>query len=120
MSTADGKHTGLPEDYSTTHRIEKDLVGDMTLAANLALTNQYRRLLRLDPGGAHRDVTLPAEALSNGLEFEILNTADAAENLVIKSDAPATIVTISQNEKCRIACDGTTWYHMGIQTIALA
>ena len=121
MSTSDGLHSGNPgKDQVTAHFIEKDSVGDLTLAAALTLTAQYRKYLRIDPGGAARDVNLPAEATSNGLVFWILNAADAAENLVVKNDGGATIVTISQNERAMVVCDGTSWYHMGIETIALS
>ncbi len=122
MSTADGLHDSNPEPHvkSASHPIEADGVGDMTLAGNLTLSQQYRRRLRIDPGGSARDVNLPAEASSNGLSFILLNTADAGENLVVKDDGGTTIVTISQNEKAEVVCDGTTWYHMGIETIALS
>lgn len=121
MSTADGKHTGNPEGHAqfASHVIEKDSVGDMTLTGALTLTRQYRKKLRIDPGGAGRTITLPAEETSNGLEFEILNTADAAELLTVENDAAATVVEIAQNEKATVVCDGSSWYHMGITTIAL-
>lgn len=121
MSTADGKHTGNPGAAQVTaHLVEKDSIGVVTLAANMTLTAQYRRYLKLDPGGSARDVNLPAEATSNGLSFEIANAADAAENLVVKDDGGSTIVTIGQNEKASVHCDGSAWYHMGIITIALS
>ena len=90
------------------------------LAANRTLTLADAQFLRLDPGGAARDVSLPAENESKGAWFEILNLADAAENLVVKNDAGDTIVTVSQNEKVLVVCNGTAWVHMGIQTIALS
>lgn len=92
----------------------------ITLAANLTLTDEHTNFLRIDPGGSARDVTLPAEATSEGAAFRILNTADAAENLVVKDDAGATVVTISQNEAAWVVCDGTSWNHMGIESIALS
>ena len=92
----------------------------ITLAANLTLTAGYTNFLRIDPGGSARDVTLPAEATSEGMAFRILNTADAAENLVVKDDGGSTIVTISQNEAAWVVCDGTSWNHMGIESIALS
>jgi len=61
----------------------------------------------LDPGGAHRDVTLPAEV--DGMSFWICNKADAAENLVIKDDAASTVVTINQNESAIVAYTGSAW-----------
>lgn len=122
MATSDGIHTGYPEVGAqvTTHLIEADSVGVLALTGNLTLTNLYRKYLRIDPGGSARDVNLPDEASSNGLIFVILNTADAAENLVVKDDGGATIVTISQNERSTVVCDGTSWYHMGIDSIALS
>lgn len=91
-----------------------------TLAANKTLIVSDPVHQRLDPGGSARDVTLPAEADSLDLRFEILNTADAAEDLTVKNDGGGTIVTISQNEKATVVFDGTDWVHMGIATIALS
>lgn len=91
-----------------------------TLTGALTLTNAYPAILKLDPGGAHRDVTLEAEASSGGLYRRIINAADAAENLVVKSDDPATIGTINQNEQGEFYCDGTTWILLAITTIALS
>jgi hypothetical protein len=91
-----------------------------TLAANKTLTGADATFQHLDPGGAGRDVTLPAEATSGGRSFRILNTADAAEDLTVKDDGASTIVTISQNEAAWLICDGTSWVHSGIETIALS
>jgi len=91
-----------------------------TLAASHTLASTSPKFQKLDPGGAGRDVDLPAEATSAGLEFVITNAADAAEDLTVKDDSPATIVTISQNERATVVCDGTSWVHMGIETIALS
>jgi hypothetical protein len=121
MSTSDGLHSSKPVDAAfTSHPRRKNAIGVVTLTGALTLTDQYRQILRLDPGGSARDVNLPAEAISNGLAFEIVNTADAAENLVVKDDAGGTVVTISQNEKATVVCDGATWYHTGIVSIALS
>lgn len=122
MATADGLHAGKPGSRQgfTTHLIEKDSVGNIVATDDMVLTDQYRKYLRIDPGGSARNVDLPAEAISNGLAFVILNTADAAENLVVRDDAGATVVTISQNERAMVVCDGETWYHMGIDSIALS
>lgn len=63
-----------------------------------------------DPGGAGRNVDLPAEAGSEGAYLLIANTADAAEILTVRNDAAGTIVTPTQNEAAFVWCDGTTWY----------
>ena len=91
-----------------------------TLGGAVTMHAGWQNFAKLDPGGAHRDVTLPAEEGNSGMWFLILNTAAAAENLVVKDDAAATIVTISQNEAAIVTCDGSSWEHMGIITIALS
>lgn len=91
-----------------------------TLAAAKTLSPGDTQYQRLDPGGAARDVNLPPEGSSQGLWYYVLNLANAAENLVVKNDAGSTIVTISQNEAAMVVCDGTSWEHMGIITIALS
>ena len=89
-----------------------------SLSGNLVLGSSDAQFQRIDPNGSARDVTLPAEEASEGLFFWILNTANAAENLVVKNDAASTVVTISQNEAAVVVCDGSSWEHMGIITIA--
>lgn len=102
----------------TTQTLYPGAVQTQTLAGNLTLTKRSSQFLRLDPGGSARDVTLPAA--EDGLWFQVLNLADAAENLVVKDAAGNTVVTISQNERATVRCEGTTWRHMGIETIALS
>ena len=81
------------------------------LAAEKTIAVGDPQIQALDPGGLNRDVLLPAEASSVGLFFFIANTADAAEDLVVKEDSDTTtIVTISQNERGLVFCDGVTWY----------
>lgn len=79
------------------------------LADTKALSVGDEEVHFLDPGGQNRDVTLPAEASSTGLSYLIVNTADAAEDLVVKDDGAATIITISQNEAGLVLCNGTVW-----------
>lgn len=120
MSTANGQSSKLYGNHvSTGHQIRRQQFGNMSITGTLTLTRQYANILRIDPTGGHRDVVLPAEAGSDGFWFEISNWADAAENLVVKDDAAATIATINQNEKCSFFCDGTSWYHNGVVSIAL-
>jgi len=91
-------------------RLEKRQTSNVeTLAANKTLTADDARIQVLDPGGAGRDVTLPPEAASAGLDFYIHNAADAAEVLTIKDDAAAAVCTPTENESAYLYCDGTTW-----------
>lgn len=80
-----------------------------TLAGTKTLNKNSPSLQFLDPGGAARNVDLPAEADSTGLVFVIVNRADAAENIVVRNDAAGTIATIAQNEMGIVACDGVAW-----------
>ncbi|MCK5089644.1 MAG: hypothetical protein KAI41_11375 [Hyphomicrobiaceae bacterium] len=98
--------------------------GDDTLTGDVVLTAKASQWLRLDPGGASRNVDLPgmAEGLddSDGAWFLILNTADAAEDLTIRDPAGATVATVGQNERALFVGTGAeAWIHMGIETIAL-
>jgi len=82
------------------------------LSGNKTLLADDKRIQVLDPNGAGRDVTLPPEAASAGIDFYIHNSADAAEVLTIKEDGGATICTPTQNETAYVYCDGTTWRGM--------
>lgn len=95
-------------------------VTNETLTGNRTVTFADANVLRLDPGGAARDVTMPAEADCGGMIYEIINAADAAENLVIKNDGGSTIATVNQNEMCKIVCDGSAWSLLYVATIALS
>ncbi len=68
--------------------------------------------MAFDPGGAGRNVDLPAEEQHAGAYLFISNTADAAEILTIRNDAGGTIVTPTQNEAAMVWCDGVRWYGM--------
>lgn len=65
-----------------------------------------------DPGGAGRNVDLPAEEVCEGVHLYISNTADAAEVLTVRNDAGGTIVTPTQAEAAMVWCDGVRWYGM--------
>lgn len=81
-----------------------------TLAANRTVLTTDNAVLKLDPDGSDRDVTLPAEADSDKLAFLIENAAEGAgEDLVIQSDAPATLCTLLPGNAAYCTCDGTDW-----------
>ena len=88
----------------------------ITLAADLTLSEKDAPVLIIDPGGASRNILLPAEASSVDLVFIIVNTADAAEDLVVKEDSGVTtIATVNgsvggtANQRGIFHCDGTNW-----------
>lgn len=86
-----------------------------TLAANKTLTITHEQIQYYDPGGASRNVLLPAEASSAGLFFIIVNTADAAENLTVKEDSDTTTIGIVARYESRVfVCDGTDWKSLGV------
>jgi hypothetical protein len=91
-----------------------------TLAGARVITQaeiERYQAMAFDPGGAGRNVDLPAVANNKGTYLYISNTADAAEVLTIRDAAAATIVTPTQNESCLVWCDGVRWYgHVGAQS----
>ena len=74
------------------------LSGDKTVSR----TDSQRQVL--DPGGAGRNVDLPAD--EEGLEYVIVNTADGAEDLTVRDSDTNTVVTVSQNESARVMNTG--------------
>lgn len=91
-----------------------------TLSGALTLDGTYGSINKLDPGGAHRDVTLWPVATREGVLATFINAADAAENLVLKNVGGDTIATVNQNEAAHVFCDGSTWALAYVQTIALS
>lgn len=83
-----------------------------TLGAALVLDAKDPPIQVLDPGGATRTVTLPAEAVSKGLVFIIKNTAGAAEDLTVQDDTPTTVATVGglAVETGIFFCDGSAWH----------
>ncbi len=100
----------------------KDVFQAETLSGAVTLSEAYPSITKFDPGGAHRDVTLDAEtAAKHGLLRLVVNSADAAENLVCKDADANTIVTINQNEAALLYNDGANgWQLCFVFTIALS
>lgn len=80
--------------------------------ARVITTDEVERYnaLAFDPGGAARNVDLPAEEFCTGVYLWISNTADAAEIITVRDDAGGTVVTPTQNEAAFVWCDGVRWY----------
>lgn len=84
-----------------------------TLSGNRTLTLKEVRTYNafsFDPGGAGRNLVLPAEAYCAGVFLFIANTADNPEVLTIQNDAAGTVCTPAQAETAIVWCDGTNWY----------
>lgn len=75
------------------------LSGDKTVAYSDAAIQV------LDPGGAGRNVDLPADSI--GQAYLVVNTADAAEDLTVRDDGDNTIATVSENEACYFVNTGS-------------
>lgn len=84
-----------------------------TLAAHRTITikeiEQYNAF-SFDPGGAARNVILPAESECEGVVIFISNEADAAEIITVQDDTPATVGTPTQSEAIMCWCDGVSWF----------
>jgi len=99
-----------------------------TLSGDKGIADSDAMVLKMDPAGSARDVTLPAEAevSPSGRMYWIINAADAAENLVIKDDGGATIATANQNESAVVYNAGksagveSSWVLVAVVAIGLA
>jgi hypothetical protein len=80
-----------------------------TIAATKTLTVNDASIQFIDPGGANRDIVLPAEASSAGYFFFISNREDVTGDLVVKNDGGDTIATVTLTESALVICDGTNW-----------
>lgn len=81
------------------------------LAGNLVLAKATSpHFQRLDPNGASRLVTLPAEATSDGLWYIVTNFADVVgELLTVQDDTPTTVLALDAQESAVFVCNGTAW-----------
>jgi hypothetical protein len=87
-----------------------------TLTATYVMDDDMPPIQVLDPGGAGREVDLPAEA--KGLWFYIVNNdGGAAETLTVKEDAGVTTIgLVETGTMAFFVCDGTTWYDLSVPT----
>ncbi|WP_062441282.1 hypothetical protein [Herbidospora daliensis] len=99
--------TGRASRFSA--RTAETLTGNRVLT--LAEVEKFQAVA-FDPGGAGRNLDLPAAASCRGAFLYISNTADAAEVLTVRDALGATIVTPTQAEAAMVWCDGVRWYGM--------
>lgn len=98
----------------TTQIVARGLYGAQTLAGALTLDKFSGQELALNPGGASRDVTLPA--IEDGLFFEIRNTGTVpASVLVVKNPAGATLATLTIGMVGMFVCDASGWVAFAVQ-----
>lgn len=99
-----------------------------TLTGTHTLTYRDSQFQALDPGGASRNLNMPAAGSRLGHFFWIANKANAAETLYCnQADGSTTIVNIDQNEAALIyatadgAASGTSgWTLFAVFTIAIS
>lgn len=91
---------------------EKKLAFSETLTGARVLTEAEVAnygIIALDPGGAARNVDLPATTNLAGHSVTIINTADAAEALTVRlTGGGATVGTIDQSENATFICYSAT------------
>lgn len=87
--------------------LSETLSGARVLTA-AEVTDNY--ILAIDPGGAARNIDLPATSADlAGQEFVLINTADAAESITLRlTGGGATVATIDQNEHATVICHSAT------------
>lgn len=84
---------------------------NQTLGGTFAVPADAPHVLALDPGGANRDVTLPASP-QLGDFFWLINMADAAEVITVKDSGGSGLTpacTPTQNEAAFIFYTGAAW-----------
>lgn len=91
------------------------------LTATLQLTDTASNFLRLDPGGADREVRMSATN-RDGVPLWITHVG-AANNLLLRDSTGAAIsgvtTQLAPGQATIVVNEGGTWKHMGIVTITL-
>ena len=102
--------------HNILQRDQLNLTGNYTVDFSVYNGN----LLRIDPAGAARDVTLPDPANFAGMELRILNAADAAETITVKNAAGTTLGTVEQNRVAWLVAVGGAWIFNYKQIVTLS
>jgi len=82
-----------------------------TLSGAKTVSRTDEQVQILDPGGAGRNIDLPED--EEGLVFEVVNTADAAEDLTVRDSDTNTVHAVSQNESAKFYNYGSGWVVLG-------
>ena len=84
-----------------------------TLSGTFTVPDRAPPVLLLDPGGAARNVLLPAESDSKGKVYWIKNLDGGVNAITVQEDSgTTTIVTVNAGAQAMVFCDGTTWYQL--------
>ena len=75
-------------------------VTSFTMTGTTAVANTSNTILALDPGGAARNLDLPAadNNLNRGQWFIVVNLADSAETITVRHNGGATIMSVAQGK----------------------
>lgn len=104
IDSGDGAHQGLCRYAGST----------LTLTGALTLSTAYANVLRVDPGGAGRAVTLPTAAEKyNGAWYRVYNVADADEDLTVDT----SLAVVQPGEVWDFYCDGSQWRAFPIRSL---
>lgn len=83
--------------------------GTLAAAATTTLT-AASAAIQVGVPTAGQDVNLPAVGVSKGLQFWIVNNSAGAFSYTVKNAGGSTIVTVAQNKRALVVCDGVAWY----------
>ena len=90
---------------------DSQAVGPGTLAAAATTTlTAASAAVQVGVPTAAQDVVLPAVGVSKGLTFWIVNNSAGANTYTVKNAGGSTIVSVAQNKRAVVFCDGAAWY----------
>ena len=82
-----------------------------TLSGDKTVANNDEQVQVLDPNGSARNVDLPAD--EQGLVYEVVNTASAANDLTVRDTDGNTIHAVSQDESAKFYNHGGGYVVLG-------
>jgi len=100
--------------------LEAEQSNTTTATDDIVLTDADKVIQIIDPGGASRNVTLPAESVNNH-GYLIYNIGDTAvETLIIKDDAGGAVGTVYPGGAGWFTSNGAIWKSAGLGTTDVA
>ncbi len=86
----------------------RDGIDLRTLTGDETFNRRTANFLGLDPGGSDRTLTLLPEGQANGL-FQFVEHTGTADNLILQTVTPTTVVTLGPGDSAVLRCNGTIW-----------